>query len=587
MINYNIQRSSVVLATLAAEFTGVMAQGDRNLDVQRNGNRPNIVLVIAEDLSPRWGCYGDKVANTPNIDALAQEGVRFTNVHTLAGVSGPSRSGLITGVPQNFTNLLHMRSMNFSGGAFFSVPPAHIKAYPELLRRNGYFTYADVKFDYQWTTPFGPGAFSIYNKVEENGYMDKTLAAHRLMPRWREYNLKGRPFFFNYNPQITHESGLFFSNDSELPKPMVSGAQRWDQLRAMYANRIKPTDPKKVNVKPFFMDTPESRKEIARDYDNIQVMDCQVGDLIKNLKEDGLWDNTIFILTTDHGDCLPRSKRDIYDSGTRVPMIIHVPDKYRPAWMGKNGSVSDRLISFEDIPPTLLSFSGAKVPDYMMGVDLSQNNPPMREYIYVNRGRQEKAEWHSYGIQDLHFQYIRNMTKDPNGKELAYRNVLQTVKDLNKAHKEGKLPPGMESWYEERPLEEFYDLDKDPYEFHNIINDPKYAKEIDRFRKALEQFRDRGNDATIIPEGTMRETMVNSDGSQKTTLKPIVTQDEINHKVYISTLTEGASIGYSFDGKEYELYTKAFDVPVGIKKVFVKAIRYGYKESEPVVLDIQ
>lgn len=577
-----LSNSSIALASLTVSITGAMAQNHTNkLDAQRSNDRPNIVLVISEDLSPRLGCYGDTVANTPNIDALAANGVRFTNVHTMAGVSGPSRSGLITGVFQNFSNLLHMRSCQYAGGKYFAVPPAEMKAYPELMRKNGYFTYCDVKFDYQFTTHTDPGPFSIWNAVEENRYND--VMSYTMKPVWRTLNLKNRPFFLNYNPQITHESGLFNSDDPTLPKGggMLGMAKRWDQLRGMYD--ITPTDPKSVSVEPFFMDTKASRKEIARHYDNIQVMDRQVGQLISNLKADGLWDNTIFILTTDHGDCLPRSKRDGYNSGTLVPMIIHVPEKYRSEWLGENGSVEERLVSFEDLTPTLLGFANVKIPDYMQGIDLSQDKPRERKYVYASRARQESAQWHTYFIQDKHYQYVRNLTNDPNGKSLAYRNFLSTVKDLNEAHKNGTLRPEMKSWYEERPIEEFYDLDKDPNEFHNIINDPAYKHIIRQFRNELDKWRDSGNDATLIPEDKMRASMLDANAQQRITEQPIVTQDEINHKLYAINLTDHASIGYSFDGKEWELYTGAITLPQNINTVYVKAIRYGWKECEPVV----
>ena len=578
-MNTIISKSSMTLASLTAGITGVAAQAQNNLlTAQRINDRPNIVLVISEDLSPRFGCYGDPVANTPNIDALAAEGIRFTNVHTMAGVSGPSRSGLITGVFQNFSNLLHMRSMGFQGGKYFAVPPAEMKAYPELMRRAGYFTYCDVKFDYQWGTPMDPCAFSIWNAIEEGGYND--IMSHTLKPVWRTLNLQDRPFFLNYNPQITHESSLFDSQRKELPKGFLPSAQKWDKLRSMYD--ITPTDPDKVSTDPFFMDTKASRKEIARHYDNIQVMDQQVGQLIKNLKADGLWDNTIFILTTDHGDCLPRSKRDAYNSGTLVPMIIHIPDKYRPEWMGANGTVEERLVSFEDLTPTLLGFAGVEIPHYMTGIDLSQDNPRERKYVFANRGRQEAAQWQSYFVQDTHFQYVRNLSKDPNGKSLAYRNALATVSDLNKAHENGTLRPEMESWYEERPLEEFYDLDKDPNQFKNIIDDPAYKDVIQQFRDTLDAWRNTGNDMTIVPEAKMRASMLDANGQQRVTEQPIVVQDEVNHKLYISNLTEHASIGYSFDGKEWELYTQPITLPQGVNTVYVKAVRYGWKECEPV-----
>lgn len=581
----NLQFVASVVPCLVAGTGSAVAQNavHSDLSAQQKADRPNIVLVISEDLSLRWHCFGDEVARTPNLDALAQEGVRFTNVHTMAGVSGASRSGLITGAFQNFTNLLHMRSMNAPCGGFFSVPQPDVKAYPELMRRMGYFTYCDVKFDYQWSTMAVPGAFTIFDEVEKNR---NAVASYKLPPRWREYDMKGKPFFFNYNPQITHESGLMYSNDTTLAAWMRSNPIKFDTLRQEYASRIVPTNPKKVKTAPFYMDTKASRKEIARFYDNIQLMDCLVGDLIDSLKQDGLWDNTIFIVTTDHGDCLPRAKREGYDSGTHVPMIIRIPDKYKPTWMGANGTINDRLISFEDLPPTLLAWAGAEIPKYMKGVNLTVDHPVERDYVYASRGRMDNLYLQSYFIQNTKFQYVRNLTRRSGGDVIPYREHLSTMKDLRKAYKENKLHNGMENWFKERPVEEFYDLTKDPYELHNVINDPAYKNEINKLRSALDDWRDRGNDATLIPEAELRKAVLDEHGQQRVTLQPVVIQDEINHKIYVTNLTDYASVGYSFDGKHYEIYTKAFVVPAGVKKVWVKAVRYGWKECKPVVFEV-
>lgn len=572
------------MTALVGVGSATMAQAQTNyLQPEQTGDRPNIVLVISEDLSPRWGCYGDPIARTPHLDALAREGVRFTNVHTMAGVSSPSRSGLLTGVFQNFTNLMQMRSCQYNQKqkqGYLAVPPSNIKGYPELLRRGGYFTYCDVKFDYEFSLPTDPGAFSLWNATEATrggGY--KNVKSHTLQPVWRTLQLKGRPFMFNYNPQITHESGLFDSSDPDLQPYYRPTALLWDTLRAMYP--IKPTNPKKVSVDPFFMDTKNTRKEIARFYDNIQVMDMQVGRLVDSLKADGLWDNTIFIITTDHGDCLPRSKRDGYNSSTHVPFIIHVPDKYRPAWLPANGQTTDRLVSFEDLAPTLLGFAGLPIPSYMTGIDLSKDNPRPRKYVFAERARQAIAQWQSYFVQDNKYQYVRNLTRDPNGMELDYRNAVRTARDLNKAYKNGTLRPEMKSWYEERPLEEFYDLTKDPNEFNNVINDPAYAKVIQQYRDTLDNWRDQGNDGTLLPEAKMRAELLDANGKQRVTQQPVITQDDVNHKVYLTNLTENASIGYSLDGGQtWDLYTKALKLPAGTK-ILVKAVRYGWKECKP------
>lgn len=580
----NIQKATLATMAAATCITGATAQTTQNLSNQKSGDRPNIVLVIAEDLSPRLGCYGDKLANTPNLDALAAEGVLFTNAHTMAGVSSPSRSGLITGVFQNFDNLHEMRSCQYTlpdgtKGNYFAVPPSNIKAYPELLRRDGYYTYCNTKFDYEFSGPTDPGAFTIWNSWGDYA----NLEDQKLNPMWRTLPLNGRPFMFNYNPQITHESGLFDSEDPDLQKWYVPAAKKWDQFRAMF--NYKKTDPKKVSVEPFYLDTKQTRKEIARFYDNITIMDQQVGKLIADLKADGLWDNTILIVTTDHGDCLPRAKRDGYVSSTHVPMIWHVPAKYRPAWLPANGSKCDRLLSFEDLTPTMLGFAGSKIPDYMMGFDLSKDNPGTRQYIFANRARQAKAQWNSYFVCNTRFQYVRNLTKDPNGMELDYRNAVRATRDLNKAYKDGTLKkkrPEMESWFKERPVEEFYDLEKDPNEFHNVINDPAYSSMIQQFRDVLDAWRDRGNDGTLLPEDRMRAELLDANGQQRVTEQPVITQDEVNHKIYITNVTENASIGYSLDGgKTWDIYTKAMKLPTGTN-LRVKAVRYGWKECKPI-----
>lgn len=573
----------LILASVAGVAGGISAQNSKSkFQAQRNSDRPNIVLILSEDLSPRFGCYGDKVARTPNIDALAKEGVIFTNVYTMAGVSSPSRAGLITGVMPNFTGTQHMRSGTFPGGAYASVPPAHIKAYPEILRKNGYFTYGDVKFDYQFVNSVpDPGPFTIWDEHGNYGNIEDQL----LRPVWREFDLKGKPFFLNYNPQITHESGLF---DVEiLPKGMQKNSQMWFDLRDRY--KPVPTNPNNVVLDPYWADTPETRKEVARFYDNIQVMDMQVGDVIKNLKEDGLWDNTIIIVSTDHGDCLPRHKRDNYASSTQVPLIVRIPKKYRPQWLQKTNVKDNRLISFEDLTPTILGFANIEKPSYMQGVNLSDDKPAERKYVYGSRGRQgEVQDFRLYTVLGSDgFQYIRNLDLTPNGAQIAYRNFSKTQADLNKGFQDGTLNADQQKWFKGKDMEELYDLKKDPFQLNNIAKDPKYIKILKTYREELDRWRSSENDMNIIPESIMHKDLLDENGKQRVTLPPVAVQDEINKKIYISTRTEGASIGYSFDGKKWELYTGSFDVPEGIENVMIKAIRYGWKESEVNTINVK
>lgn len=567
---YTLLGGAVISPALSVAQTKQHTQNDR----------PNIVLILAEDLSPRFGCYGDKVANTPNIDALAQEGIRFTNVYTMAGVSAASRAGLITGVYQNFTGLQHMRTTGFKEKPYMGVPPAEVKAYPELLRKNGYFTYSDPKFDYQFCEgPTSPGPFTIWSATGNARNPKDQL----LQPVWRSLNKSDKPFFINYNPQITHESGLFLLDS--VPKGMRPFIQGKYAIRAQY--KYTPTDPAKVKLDPYWVDTPQTRKELALFYDNIQVMDIQVGEVIKNLKEDGLWENTILIVSTDHGDCLPRHKREGYVSGTQVPFVVHIPKKYKPDWFGKAGSIDNRLISFEDLAPTILGFAGVDVPEYMHGVDLSEDTPTTREYVYAVRGRMDEIEaFRSYFVLGNGFQYIRNLDKTPNGANIAYRNFIQTNKDLNTAHAAGKLNKGQEQWFQEKAAEELYDLKEDPFQLNNIASNPKYKKVLNRYREEFDRWRNRGNDMTLVPESVMVKDLLDENGQQRTTLPPIAVQDEINKKVYIANRTENASIGYSFDGKYWEIYNGSFTPPANVSQVLIKAVRYGWKESKITELSL-
>lgn len=557
----------------------LLAQQKQSLSSQKD--KPNIILVLAEDLGPRFGCYGDKVAKTPNIDKLASESVRFSHVYTMAGVSAPSRAGLITGVPQNFTGLQHMRTKGFAENPYMGTPPAYVKGYPEILRRNGFFTYADVKFDYQFCDgPLDPGPFSLWSATGKARNIEDQL----LQPIWRTHNTDNRPFFINYNPQITHESGLFtYENTPESMHPSVKAKE---DIRNRY--NFTPTDPNSVVLDPYWVDTPETRKELARFYDNIQVVDMQVGDVIKNLKEDGLWDNTILIVSTDHGDCLPRHKRDGYESGTKVPMIIRIPDKYRPAWFGKEGSVDDRLISFEDLAPTILGFAGIDQPSYMKGINLSKNNPEKRDYVHVVRGRTDRvSNMRSYFVLGNDFQYIRNLDDTPNGVSIEYRNTSATNKALNKAYEVGILNKDQAKWFDKNPKEELYDLVKDPFQLHNIASNPKYSKVLEDFRAELDRWRNEGNDMNIVAESQMVKDLKDENGNIRITLPPVAVQDDINKKIYIANRTQDASIGYSFDGKNWEIYNGSFTAPLSVGEVKIKAIRYGWKESETITFPLK
>jgi arylsulfatase A-like enzyme len=251
------------------------------------------------------------VAVTPHLDQLAREGTRYTRVFTTAGVCAPSRAALLTGVHAISTGSHHMRTSN---RGYRSVPPPDVKAFPELLRAAGYATFTDFKLDYQFSgTSAGSDPFTIW---DEEGF-----SAHRR-------KLGGdRPFFGLINFLETHESGVF-------PRPALprSTAHAYMQIIHFFLHigHDDVVNPEDVPLPPYYPDTPLVRADVARHYNNVHRMDERVGEILDQLRADGLSESTVVIWASDHGDGLPRAKRELFDSGIHVPMIIRWPPSMRP-----------------------------------------------------------------------------------------------------------------------------------------------------------------------------------------------------------------------------------------------------------------
>lgn len=512
-----------------------------------DADRPNILILMAEDLSPRIGAFGDPVAKTPNIDRLAAEGVRFTNAFTTAGVCAPSRAAHITGMHQASIGAQHMRSSSYPDGPYLAVPPPEVKAYPELLRRAGYYTLTNGKLDYQFSTyAAGSGPFTIWDYEGDE-------------PDWKR-RAPGQPFFALINFGMTHESRMFPQNVEK------QRAQGWRQV----------TDPAEVEVPPYYPDTPVIRRDIAQQYDNVHEMDRQVGLWLKRLEADGLLDDTIVIWTTDHGDGLPRAKREIYDSGIRVPLAVIWPERWRPS-EAETGSVDTRLLSFVDIAPSVLQWAGVDQPAYQQGVPVLADQQVRREYVFAARDRHDEMLFHERAVSDGHFKYILNhRAGEPGGKPLRYREQLRTMQELHEWFESGRMNAEQAFWFQPRPREELYDLDADPHEVNNLAGDPAYAAELDRLRKALEEWHDLVADLSDEPEAVMAERFWPG-GKQPITEPPSYTLQE--GQIVIASPTVGASIGYRLDEDgPWRLYTGPFTLPAGAV-LEAKAVRYGWQES--------
>jgi len=523
--------------------------------------RPNILLIVADDVSSKVGAFGDTVADTPTLDRLASEGIRFTNYFSVSGVCAPSRAALISGTYPISVGTLHMRTADKN---YEAVPPAQLKAFPEIMRGAGYATGNVAKRDYQFGEPF-----TIWD-VDVGDFMSPPdLAVWRHLP-------KNKPFFAMINLLSTHESRLAprgAKNDGSRMGGLLETLGKW-----VSENVEAVTDPEKVTVPPYLADTTPTRLSIAQMYDLIHYMDGQVAQILSNLQADGFADDTIVIWTTDNGDGFPRAKRAPLDSSIRLPMIIRFPDEHQA------GQVNDSLVSVVDIAPTILGMVGIAKPDFMQGVDFLHGGS--RDYVYAARDRMSQVPDRVRAVRDMRFQYVRNyMTDEPYFRPLPFRDAFPIMKELWRARAEGNLT-AVQSFYFDapRPSEELYDIRTDPDEIHNLATDPRQEAELERLRGALDRWiADFGDMGTKAEDDMIRDMWPG--GEQPATLAPQATVEIADgvQWVSLSSSTEGASIGYRIsnggDTGHWQLYTAPIELAKD-QELEAKAIRYGYKESK-------
>jgi arylsulfatase A-like enzyme len=527
--------------------------------------RPNILFISNEDMSPHLGSYGDSMARTPNLDRLAAESLRFTSAFTTAPVCAPSRAAIITGMYQNAIGAQHMRTsfgaVPEAPGPYEAVPPFYVKAFPEYLRAAGYWTSNNVKTDYQFGNPF-----TVWDEISDS-------------TDWRGRPDKSQPFFSVINLVITHESRTFPNSPARRGKPLV-------------------TDPVKVQLPPYYPDTPKVRQELARFYDDIADMDTQAGEILKRLEEDGLADNTIVVYWADHGDGLPRAKRSLYDSGLRVPLMIRWPKGMGPAPFTP-GSANDQLVSFIDLAPTVLAMAGVTIPKHMQGrVLVGPKAGPEPRYVFAARDRMGGEYDMRRSARDHQFLYIRNFQPElPYAGFIPYRNESDIMQEILRLQAEGKLAGAPALWMaNHRPAEELYDVRKDPFQIHDLSADPAHRDVLERMRAAVSEQMDRIHDTGLEDEAQMVERMWPGRKQPVTAAPYILQRGSTNYRapardsaqtfngpteVEIYVPTQGASIGYTTDtgpNPRWKLYTGPFRLtgPVTIR---AKAIRYGYRES--------
>jgi arylsulfatase A-like enzyme len=416
---------------------------------------PNILWLTSEDHGPHMGCYGDTFATTPNIDAIAAKGMLFKHAWSNGPVCAAARTTMISGLYPASTGGEHMRSM--------VALPKGKKMYPQFLRESGYFCTNNSKED--------------YNLAKPEGVWDESSAKSH----WKNRKA-GQPFFAIFNETCSHES----------------------QLRKRPHTAIH--DPAKVRVPTYHPDTPEVRQDWAQYYDTVTEADASAGERLAELEAAGLAEETIVFYFADHGSGMSRNKRWPSNSGLQVPMVVYFPKKWQHLAPKEYsaGAKSDRLVSFVDLAPTLLSLIGVQPPEWMQGHAFAGKfQTELQPFVYGFRGRMDERYDTVRSVTDGRFVYVRNyMPHLSQGQHVAYQFETRSTRVWRKLYDAGKLTPEQSLfWQEPKAAEELYDLQSDPDEVHNLATKSDHAATLEKMRHAQEALALNIRDVGLLPEG--------------------------------------------------------------------------------------
>jgi len=429
-------------------------------------DRPNILLVTCEDMGPDLGCYGDDVARTPRLDAFAERSTRFTAAFATAPVCSPAR-----------TALFYSRYQHAIGGSNHRsrpMAPEELSGFASELRTAGYYCTNHAKFDVNVRRP---------EFVEASAFEEGR--------GWWDERRQGRPFFAIINIEATHQS-----RTSVWPV---------DRFKTQIRDRLDPSErhtPSEGTVPPYYPDTPDVRLELARYRDCVTFMDRRFGSIIDRLEADGLSDSTVVIFMSDHGAGHAAHKRTALSRGTRVPLILHVPNRWAHHRPSQPGRTDDNPVSFVDIGPTILEIAGVEPSPQYHGVSfLDQDN--RREFAFVSRDRIDEDIDHSRMVTDGRYVYVRHYYPS---LPLWTRNGYAFPSAIYQAV-DGLRPPAPDAAlrlvYAERGSEAFYDLTADPYEILNLVDEMSQQSRLATFRDALEAHQQAVGDMGLVPEGIL------------------------------------------------------------------------------------
>ena len=510
-----------------------------NHDIQ---SLPNIIWLVAEDQSPDWfPMYGDSIQSLPNLESLSHDGVVFTNAVAPVPVCAPARSAIITGMYPTTLGTHNMRTYNaYAKGqnepsigipSYSPLVPDGVKMFTEYLRINGYYTSNGPKEDYNF-------------EKSEAAWSDSSKEHH-----WRNRE-SGQPFFSVFNFSVCHESQVWARTNDTL-----------------YVN------PEEIKVPPYFPDTDVVRHDLAVNYSNLKRLDDQIGKVLNQLKSDGLYENSYIFFYGDHGGPFPRYKRALYDTGLKVPMVIKFPANEGA------GSVDDRMFSFIDLAPTVLSLATIEPPKVMQGVaqfgTFETKNKP--KVTFHSSDRFDAVYDRLRAVRSSRFKYIKNFnTNLSRALPIAYREQMGIMKELRRLDSANKLTEITSTWMKpDKPNEEFYDLQKDPKELHNLSNLPEYKDSIDHYRDILNQWILETKDLGEVEEKILLNNWL-IDGKQPK-LTNLQLQEKDNTIELKHSKADATIVWRKLKDSVWNIYFEPLNKDISFE---AKAERIGYHDSE-------
>lgn len=421
--------------------------------------RPNILWIIVEDMSPHFGCYGETRIETPHVDGLARDGLKFTRAFVTAPVCSTARSALITGMYQAMIGAHHHRS---GRGEEKIHLPDHVRLVPELFKEAGYYTSNGAKAGRR-----GIGKTDYNFEWDKSAYDGNDWSGRK----------KGQPFF----AQIQTAGGK------------LRGGGNWAKRAEAALGSL--TSTADVKLPPYYPDDPVIVEDWARYLDAVRYTDLEVGRILKQLEDEGVADNTFVFFITDHGISHARGKQFCYEEGMRIPFIVRGPG-IAP------GSVRDDLIVHIDMAATSLALAGIDLPEYMQARDLFADDYTPAEYIVSARDRCDETVDRIRGLRTKRYKYIRNFhPKRPYLQPNAYKDHKEILIAMRRLHVEGQLNRDQSLiMADHRPPEELYDLETDPHELHNLADDSAHEKTLVSLRGKLEDWIERTGDKGREPE---------------------------------------------------------------------------------------